>query len=203
MKKIFSKEIFLLPLFLLLTLFVSVNKVNADTSSVYVSDFYSNINIYSSLDSSIVSNLTTYYVNNFQSTYNYYFILQQKNQVFKTIFCFNLKTISISCSFFARYFFFRPKNAIFIKKSSNLRQKIEIFYKNACIFRKNIIKYCQRRKEKTVWIFNSNLFRADFSGTIEKRKFYATRNYTITIRTSCIIVLKALEIILRKAKFIP
>ena len=84
MKKIFSKEIFLLPLFLLLTLFVSVNKVNADTSSVYVSDFYSNINIYSSLDSSIVSNLTTYYVNNFQSTYNYYFIYYSNNQLILT-----------------------------------------------------------------------------------------------------------------------
>lgn len=70
-KKIFSKEIFFLPL-LLLTLFVSVNKVNADT--LYISNYYDNYSYYDSLDTTIIDTLVSYYNNNWSSTYDYYII---------------------------------------------------------------------------------------------------------------------------------
>lgn len=72
------KKIIYLPL-LLLVLFVSVNKVSADESNVYLSDFYDTYSFYSGIDSSIVSSLISYYTSNLSNTYNYYFIGYKNN----------------------------------------------------------------------------------------------------------------------------
>ena len=85
MKKIFSKEIFLLPLFLLLTLFVSVNKVNA-LSNLEITDFYSVYPYLNQIDSTIPSTLVNYYNNNLAQDYANYiiFYVSSSNQLMLT-----------------------------------------------------------------------------------------------------------------------
>lgn len=66
------KKLFLIPM-LLLTLFVGVNKVHAETSQ-YVSGFYTPYEFYTSVDITIIDNLTSYYTTNFSATYPFYII---------------------------------------------------------------------------------------------------------------------------------
>lgn len=78
------KKLIYLPI-LLLTLFVSVNKVNAEVKTVYVdTSFYRYYEDYSNLDTTIVNNLISYYVSNLSSEYNYYRITFMGNNSYST-----------------------------------------------------------------------------------------------------------------------
>ena len=88
MKKIFSKEIFLLPV-LLFTLFVSVNKVNADTVSVPMYNFYQEFDtVVTDFQDNTSEFFTVYniYTSDYADTYPYYYIAYSGTHYYVTMF---------------------------------------------------------------------------------------------------------------------